>query len=234
MATTFMQCGLQGSDRYDRTQPGHQGVGHTIESGFRYARQRRRSPSRDPRQSPVQRTRVRAAVEQRGQSVVEFALIVPLLLFLVVAIADLGRLYVSAVAVEAAAREAADYGAFKAEYWMPVNMATTRAEMERRACTAAAGSHLEGYTEPPGTVDHSTCSNPTFSCTLEKSGSSIDCLDPTLDCSDPTAEPPCIVHARMEYDFTMIGAFPPLPQTLHFGRDSRFAVSDLVVPSPSP
>jgi hypothetical protein len=160
-----------------------------------------------------------------GQSVVEFALIIPLLLLFVVAIADLGRLYVSAVAVEAAAREAADYGAFKAEYWTLVNQPTTTAEMERRACSAAAGSHLEGYAEPPGTVDHAHCTNPTFSYTLEP--------DPTLDCFDPTLEPPCIVHVRLEYDFRMIGAFPPLPETLHIGRDSRFAVSNLVVP-PAP
>jgi hypothetical protein len=160
-----------------------------------------------------------------GQSVVEFALIAPLLLFFVVAIADLGRLYVSAVAVEAAAREAADYGSFKAEYWMPVNVATTAAEMERRACSAAAGSHLEGYAEPPGTIDHATCSNPTFSYTLEP--------DASLPCFDPTLEPPCIVHVRMEYDFKMIGVLPPLPETFHLRRDSRFAVSDLVVP-PAP
>jgi hypothetical protein len=158
-----------------------------------------------------------------GQSVVEFALIAPLLLFFVVAIADLGRLYVSAVAVEAAAREAADYGAFKAEYWTPVNEPTTVAEMERRACSAAAGSHLEGYAEPAGTVDHATCTNPTFTYTLEPD-------DPS--CSDPLTEPPCVVHVRLDYDFKMIGAFPPLPDTVHIGRNSRFAVSDLVVPPP--
>lgn len=159
-----------------------------------------------------------------GQSVVEFALIAPLLLFFVVAIADLGRLYVSAVAVEAAAREAADYGSFKAEYWAPVNKPTTVAEMERRACSAAAGSHLEGYAEPAGTVDHATCTNPTFSYTLEP--------DPSLPCFDVTLEPPCTVHVRLEYDFKMIGAFPPLPETVHLARDSRFAVSDLVIPPP--
>src|SRR5689334_12700166 len=52
-----------------------------------------------------------------GQSVVEFAIVAPVMILMVVAIADLGRVYTSAVAVEAAAREAADYGSFQASNW---------------------------------------------------------------------------------------------------------------------
>jgi Flp pilus assembly protein TadG len=190
------------------------------------SRRDRLSPSTRHRgQSSLGHARDAGSIGQRGQSIAEFALIVPFLLLIVIAIADLGRLYVSAVAVEAAAREAADYGSFKAEYWTDVNRPTTLDQMRRRACTAASGSHLEGYAEPAGTVDHADCSNPTFSATLEPDSPS---------CSDPTTEPPCVVHVHLEYDFTMIGAFPPLPETIHFGRDSRFAVSDLVAPTPSP
>ena len=54
---------------------------------------------------------------QAGQSVTEFALIVPILLLLLIAISDFGRFYASAVAVEAAGREAADFGAFDASNW---------------------------------------------------------------------------------------------------------------------
>ena len=222
-----MQFGLQGSDMYDPNPSGHSGVSETIVSRL-WPSPRGRLPSTRHRGQVLARHAVDlSSTAQRGQSIVEFALIIPFLLLIVIAIADLGRLYVSAVAVEAAAREAADYGSFKAEYWTGVNTPTTVAEMERRACTAAAGSHLEGYAEPAGTSDHSTCSNPTFAYTLEKA-------DPSLDCSDPTTEPPCVVHVHLEYDFTMIGAFPPLPETIAFGRDSRFSVSDLVAPTPSP
>ena len=86
-----------------------------------------------------------------GQSVTEFAVVVPVLLVLLLGIADFGRLYASTVAVEAAGRESADFGAFDTSYWDDTlggggNVATTVAEMQRRACVAAAGSHLEGYT----------------------------------------------------------------------------------------
>jgi hypothetical protein len=156
-----------------------------------------------------------------GQSVVEFAVVLPLMLFLVLAIADFGRIYTSAVAVESAAREAADFGSFHASYWDPANRAVTVAKMEQRACVAAAGSHLEGYAEPEGTVGHATCTNPTFSYALEPD-------DPS--CWDPLTEPPCVVHVWIDYDFNMILSFPPLPGTLHIQRDIRFRMADLTPP----
>ena len=48
-----------------------------------------------------------------GQSLVEFALIVPILLTMVAAAVDMGRLFFAYVTMESAAREAAFYGAFK-------------------------------------------------------------------------------------------------------------------------
>ncbi|HEY4753045.1 MAG TPA: TadE family protein, partial [Candidatus Limnocylindrales bacterium] len=48
----------------------------------------------------------------RGQSMVEFALVVPIMFVMVVAIADFGRVFGALSATESAAREAADYGAF--------------------------------------------------------------------------------------------------------------------------
>jgi len=166
---------------------------------------------------------------EAGQSVVEFTLIVPLLLLMVVAIADFGRVYVSMVAVETAAREAADFGSFTANGWRvdtsvspPIdNRSTTVAEMERRACTAAAGSHLEGYSEPAGTVAHATCTNPSFSYSLTPD-------DPS--CAEVLTEPPCVVVARMDYDFSMMLSFPPMPGSIHITRESRFRMQDLTPP----
>lgn len=166
-----------------------------------------------------------------GQSVVEFALVLPILLLLLVGIADLGRLYASVVAVESAAREAADYGAFSAANWTPVNIPVTLAEMERRACTSVAGSHLQDYdtTDP---VNNSTCSNPTITCTLERNGDSTDCASSGgftdgVDCSVATTEPPCTVHVRVSYQFHLILAIPPLPAVIQADRDSFFRISDL-------
>jgi hypothetical protein len=168
---------------------------------------------------------------QSGQSLVEFSLVVPLMLLLVIAIADFGRLYVSAVAVESAAREAADFGAFSSVRWQPANVPVTTADMLKRACVAAAGSHLEGYV---GASDGSSCTNPAFSCTLEWGGSEVDCassagmVGPT-DCSLQATEPPCTVHVRLDYQFRMILSFPPLPETIDLTRDSRFRMQDLTL-----
>lgn len=174
-----------------------------------------------------------ARPSQAGQSVVEFALIVPLLLFLVVAIADFGRLYNSAVAVEAAAREAADSGAFTNVNWTPANVEVTVADMQYRACTGAAGSHLEGYATTDPT--NRTCTNPTFSCTLERNGSSTPCSGSTgsigsVDCAAATTEPPCTVHVRLDYEFRAILGLASLPDSFQIGRDSRFRVSNLTPP----
>ena len=166
-----------------------------------------------------------------GQSLVEFALVLPVILLFLVGIADLGRLYNSAVAVESAAREAADYGSFDASNWTPVNVPVTVAEMERRACTAVAGSHLQDY-ETTDPVTNTTCTNPTFTCTLERNGASTDCaasrgFTDGVDCSDATTEPPCTVHVRMSYQFHLILAIPPIPAVIQADRDSFFRVSDL-------
>ncbi|HET9457881.1 MAG TPA: TadE/TadG family type IV pilus assembly protein [Candidatus Limnocylindrales bacterium] len=176
----------------------------------------------------------RTSRRQSGQSVAEFAVILPVVLLLLVAIADLGRLYTSAMAVESAAREAADFGAFEAENWTPVNISTTLAEMERRACTAAAGSHLQDY-ETTDPVNHTSCTNPTFVCTLERNGAATDCASSGgftngVDCSDPLTEPPCSVHIEMNYQFHLLLAIPPLPGAIAISRDSYFRISDLTPP----
>jgi hypothetical protein len=185
--------------------------------------------------NPQMRTPPRQARRKRqaGQSVTEFAIVVPVLLLLLIAISDFGRIYASAVAVEGAGREAADYGAFDASNWNSTNFTTTVNEMERRACVAAAGSHLEGY-ETTDPVNNTTCTNPSFSCTLERLPASADCMNPGLlgpgiDCSDPALNPPCTVHVHLEYTFRTLLSVPPLPASLLLVRDSRFRVSCLSV-----
>lgn len=169
-----------------------------------------------------------------GQSVVEFALVLPVLLLMLLGIADLGRLYNSAVAVESAAREAADYGAFVATNWTPVNIPVTVDEMRLRACTAVAGSHLQDYetTDPGG---NTTCTNPSFTCTLDRRGASTECaasagVTDGVDCADPATDPACTVHVRMTYRFRLLLAIPPFPSWIDVNRDSSFRISDLTPP----
>ena len=170
-----------------------------------------------------------------GQSLVEFAVILPVIMLLLIGIADLGRLYTSVVAVESAAREAADFGAFDAENWASMNVDTTLDSMELRACTAAAGSHLQDYESPVS--DASTCTNPAMSCTLERNGASTDCASSGgftngVDCSAVATDPPCTVHVQMSYTFHLILAIPPFPSTIAVTRDSYFRISDLELPPP--
>ena len=172
-----------------------------------------------------------------GQSLVEFAIITPVVLLLLVGISDLGRLFASAVAIESAAREAADYGSFDASYWTPTNYLTTVDEMRRRACVAASGSHLQDY-ETTDPVNHSSCTNPSFTCTLERNGSVTDCatsvgITDGVDCSNPATEPPCTVHVGMSYQFRLILALPPFPASIQIDRESFFRISNLQ-PPPGP
>ena len=76
---------------------------------------------------------------QRGQGLAEFALVVPLMFLLAVAVGDFGRLFNAAVATESAAREAADYGGFLgSSAWSSAQSPWTsnETEMRLRACTA--------------------------------------------------------------------------------------------------
>jgi Flp pilus assembly protein TadG len=173
---------------------------------------------------------------------VEFALITPILLLLILAIGDFARLYTSEIAVEAAAREAADYGAFAAGQWdTSMNANLTANEMIRRACLAA--SDLPDYVAAGDTptLCSAAGSNPRFSYQLEDStGQPIP--NPPAICGNPATEPPCMVHVTMTYTYHTIFSLPtipflnfsPYPSTLPIQRDSRFAISDISAPNPSP
>jgi Flp pilus assembly protein TadG len=175
-----------------------------------------------------------------GQALVEFALVIPLILFLVLAVGDFGRIYTSLVAVEAAAREAADLGAFNPGNWntdlSSTNPGQAVVKLQQLACSSAASSHLEGYAEPPGTVNHATCTNPTLTCTLERQGQvAADCATYSVGaggCGDTATDPPCVVHVQLAYQFDTLIRAPVLPTTITFTRDARYAVSSLSTGAP--
>jgi hypothetical protein len=56
-------------------------------------------------------SRRRPRTKHHGQSLVEFALVVPILLLLFIGVADLGRVFAAGITIETAARDAAEKGA---------------------------------------------------------------------------------------------------------------------------
>jgi hypothetical protein len=177
---------------------------------------------------------------ERGQSVVEFALVLPILVFLMVGIIDLARIYTTMLSVESAAREAADYGAFGAARWANPTVVVEGQSgpppvpgMRERACIAA--SDLTDYVGPD-----SNCSNPSFSYTLLSNGGSTP-ANPD-DCKDPALPAPCWVRVDLTYNFKLLvplnfqlfGVTYGLPTALTFTRSSMFAMTDLTLPPTPP
>jgi len=169
---------------------------------------------------------------QRGQSIVEFTLVLPVMLILLLGIVDLARIYTTMLSVESAAREAADYGTtLGAGKWQsPTPADLTVAEMERRACVAS--SNLTDYVPAAG----GACSNPSFSyCIRTSMGGPCGALDPSAHCEDPLRAPPCIVTVTLHYDFHLLaplnfqfmGVEYGIPSTISFDRDSSFAMTDI-------
>jgi hypothetical protein len=180
---------------------------------------------------------------ERAQSVVEFAIVVPIMVVLLVAIIDFARIYTTMLTVESAAREAADFGTtLGAARWDAALRDGTVQEMQRRACIASM--NLPDYTDADS--DPATgCTNPAFDCEIVTTAA--DCLPYTLSdtCEVPTREPPCQVKVTLTYDFQLfapvrfeiLGASIGLPASITVQRDSIYAMTDIDVattPPPSP
>jgi hypothetical protein len=173
-------------------------------------------------------SRVRRRDPSRGQSIVEFALILPLLLIMFLAVADFARIYSSMLTIESAAREAADFGAFKSSNWdgdpldPASNHSKTLIQMQERACIAART--LPDYVGPD-----TGCVNPIMTVELQEADGS-----PGVNCGDETRTVPCRVFVTLSYDFHLIsplsinafGVHVGFPDTISFERTSIFAISD--------
>lgn len=179
----------------------------------------------------------RASHGERGQSLVEFALVLPIMAVLLLAIGDFARLYTTMITIESAAREPADFATLLQSQWDETtppppddNRSKTVAEMERRACTAS--SHLPEY---DGAADNTTCTNPTFSYELLPPGGLGEsaCADPAV--ITPT-DTPCNVKVTLTYVFDLIVpvSLLGLDPTYTFQRTATFAISDFAVDQATP
>lgn len=205
----------------------------------RPASRRRARPAPDQRSAPDSRS--------RGQSLVEFALILPILIFILLGILDMSRVFTSMMAVESAAREAADYGAWQSANWQgdpadpDSNRYKTEAGMKARACTASR--NLVDFVG-----DNLGCTNPSITIGLldeadrpaiNGDGSVGYECDQASRTSGSVDLGPCRVKVDLAYTFDLIvplgldffGTRLGLPQQLSFTRTSIFAISDFTLDS---
>lgn len=183
-----------------------------------------------------------------GQSFVEFVLVLPILIVLVVTLGDFGRVYASGIAVEDAAREAADYTAFDDVAPNPSHFNTTdpnavdakdftRAEALRRACAAVSAL-------PDFSAISALCANPVAAnCPATPGGFCQLVVEDTrgqqpwvstcqINAAQTDVTCGWTVHVTITYDFHTFISYLPLswasiPTTVHFVRESRYAVSAL-------
>lgn len=181
-----------------------------------------------------------------GQSLVEFVLVLPIFLVITIAVGDFGRVYATGIAVEDAAREAADFAAFDdvtaSHFEQPVPGTveakdSTRLEALRRACAAVSAV-------PDYDAVAALCGDPTSRCT-DAGGAGTFCQlvveyhgvsEPWASTcgSETQLDATCgwVVHVTVRLDFHMIvdylpHEFLPLPTTVNLVRESWYAVSAL-------
>ncbi len=175
-----------------------------------------------------------------GQSVVEFALVLPLMLIMLLAIVDLARIYTTMMSVESAAREAADYGTtLGAGKWQD---GLRRTEPSRDAasclcrCQRPARLRRSRFRS-----DDRRLHQPDLHLHDRSTGGS--CSASTARLRRSARDPPCIVTVTLGYDFSLLaplhfefmGVQYGFPSTLSFERDSTFAMTDIgVAPPPGP
>jgi len=112
------------------------------------------------------RTRFAPERAARGQSLVEFALVLPLLMILLLGVADFGRVFQSAIASEAAVRDAAEAAA---QNYLQLDLqdgnfngSLTQADYNALHALALEVGCREAERLPGRTLSGSTCTMPVF------------------------------------------------------------------------
>jgi Flp pilus assembly protein TadG len=136
----------------------------------------------------------RFALEERAQSIVEIALLMPMLVFLILAGGDLARAYALQLAVQNGARAGAEAAA--------IDFSPTASEASART--------IDELSRTPG-LD-SAAANVTVTFKLG---------DGITDCTiDPTVAAPCWATVRVQYTFHTVTPWPLIPNTALFDRST--------------
>ena len=128
-----------------------------------------------------------------GQSIVELALCLPLLVFGVVGGADLARAYALQIAVENGSRAGAEAYAIS---------------------TSAVRSVLQTQTATIQEINRT----PTAAATIAMVQVTLEQLGATVPSCSPTIAAPCYVNVRVQYDWHTLVAWPLIPNSGTFDR----------------
>lgn len=133
----------------------------------------------------------RALAEQAGQSMVELALVLPILVFLLIGGADLARAYALQLAVQNGARAGAEAAAINQAPTSQLAIDRARDEMSRTPGMDASAALVDAEFE-------------------KEDGTPCD--------STPTIDEPCFVTVRVRYTFQTVTPWPLIPNTANFDR----------------
>jgi Flp pilus assembly protein TadG len=131
----------------------------------------------------------------RGQSFVEFALILPVLLTLFGGAVDVARLYQGWIALEGAARDAAEYAATK-------SASSSAAQTDAQTVLCTETQNLSGFAAPPG--NPTNCTSPTVSVSYSK--------DTSTASGASTAYPIVTVTVTATLPFRTLWSYPLFTQ----------------------
>lgn len=127
-----------------------------------------------------------------GQSIVETALMLPILIFLILAGGDMARGYAIQIAIQNGARAGAESAA--------IDYTPTAAEAEARA------------RDEMGRTPGMDASAPTITVTFKQSDGVSTCVSP------PTLARPCFATVEVQMSWRTITAWPLIPNTFVFDR----------------
>ena len=137
--------------------------------------------------------------EDRGQSLVELALTLPILVFSLLGGADLARAYALQLAVQNGARAGAEAAAINQSPTAQLAIDRARDEMSRT----------------PG-MDVTDLTNPLVTAVFAKTDGITACANP------PSAADPCFATVRVRFTFRTITPWPLVPNTANFDRQTVF------------
>jgi Flp pilus assembly protein TadG len=133
---------------------------------------------------------------ERGQSLVEVSLLLPLLVFVVLAGADLARAFAIQLAVQNGARAGAEAAA--------IDFSPTLSEARARAIDEMSRTPALNTSDPSMVI----------TVTFKKTDGITDCA------GDPTPADPCFATVNVRYTFRTVTRWPLVPNTANFDRST--------------